>query len=192
MAMPIQPSGRSARTPRKAKGTWRWILVGLAGISTLGTPIWATFPYPAFAHAGYFAMRNEAFKSARGLANATYMYAEANDDRFPFANNWETSIARYLQDRKAVTPKIAAKGRVTTRFALNRDLSGRAEAELELPSEVPLFFLSTLPGPSASGGMNQVAYVPTNRAIIAFADKSTKAMPEERLKSLYWTIKPIP
>jgi hypothetical protein len=91
-----------------------------------------------------------------------------------------------------VTPKIAAKGRVATRFALNRDLSGRAEAELEVPSRVPLFFLSTLPGPSASGGMDQVAYVPTNKVIIAFADKSTKGMPEERLKDFDWIIKPTP
>lgn len=137
-------------------------------------------------------MRTEAFKDARDLANATYLYAEVNEDRFPFANNWETSLDPYIQDPMSVTPKIAAVGQISTRFALNRDLSGREETEMESPSRVPLFFLSTLPGPSASGGIDQVALVPTNTAIIAFADKSTKAMPEERIKSLYWTIKPIP
>lgn len=162
---------------------WRtvWIVVGFlvvlaAGILYLGREV-------ARIHLTIWAK-----STGKSVAKATYLYASDNDDVLPLAPNWESTIDKYWKEEREVETNAWSWNGRKTRFAMNGKLSGVSMKTIKDPSVVPLFFLATLPGPSAVGGTQDVAYNEQGYAIVSFTDTTVRTIKKEDVERLQWTV----
>ena len=126
--------------------------------------------------------------TGKSVAKATYLYASDNDDVLPLARNWETTIDAYWKEEREVETNAWFWDGRKARFAMNGNLSGVSMKTIKDPSVVPLFFLSTLSGPSAVGGEKDVAYNEQGYALVSFSDTTVRTIKKEDVERLQWTV----
>lgn len=124
----------------------------------------------------------------RNLAMIANLYASDNDDYLPLARNWEPILQPYSYNEFDVDHNSWYWTGRKTRFAMNENLAGVSMKTIKDPSVVPIFFLSTLPGPSAVGGEKDVAYNERGYALVSCLDRRSRPLKKEDVERLQWTV----
>lgn len=126
--------------------------------------------------------------TGKSLAIAAYLYAGDQDDVLPLAENWEVILQDYRKEELEAEHIAWFWSGRKTRFAMNANLPGVSMKSFKDPSVVPVFFLSTLPGPSAVGGEKDVAYDEHGFALLSLVEIGAGRMRKEDVERLQWTV----
>jgi hypothetical protein len=126
--------------------------------------------------------------TGKSLAIAASLYAFDYDEVLPSAHNWESTLDPYWREEREVESNAWFWDGRKTRFAMNENLSGVRMKTIKDPSVVPIFFLSTLPGPSAVGGTQDVAYNEHGYALVSSLDSGSRGIQKEDVERLQWTV----
>jgi hypothetical protein len=132
-------------------------------------------------------LKSRVESSGKTLALAAYLYSGDHDDVLPLAQNWDPLLQDYSVETLFVEHDYWYWNGRKTRFAMNEKLAGDNLAIIEYPYVVPIFFLSTLPGPSATGGEEDVAYDELGYTVVSCADISAQMIKKERVERFLWT-----
>ncbi|MBL8060073.1 MAG: hypothetical protein JNK63_05070 [Chthonomonas sp.] len=180
VAPPAPPTPKKSGLP-----AWVWAIVAVA-LCFPCIAILAAILFPVFAQARLAAKRTNSLSNIKDIGTASIMYAADNDDRFQPAERWQDSISEQVSKTSFTDPMVEAKSDLG--YGMNTAASTAKVEWIDDPNQTVLFFTSSMPGRSASGGPETLRY--TQRyAIICFVDGSARVLKDDSSIHPNWTIK---
>lgn len=176
------------RNPQRLKGQG----LALAGtivsaIAVMFTPILAAIIFPVFARARATAQQSSCLVNVKQLGNAMSMYTNDWNDQLPPAENWNKALTPYAGNT-AIFICPSAKSKDEPSYAMNGQLSGLFDAQLEDPAYTVMIF-DSIPGRNRSGGSELLPSPPRHLGennTIGFADGHAKAVDRVESSALNW------
>lgn len=162
------------------------ILVGvLVACFCLGIPILAALLFPVFQQARKAAKGTETLANLKMMGTSANIYAADYDDVLMPKDDWQVALYPYVKNELVFQ---APQADAPVEYAFNEVLSRGDLTSLATADRTPLFFETSLPGPSAYGGLSSV-FVRDKKAAVSFADSSARRIDPSDLPALDWTPK---
>jgi hypothetical protein len=159
--------------PPKRRGPVFWITRALQ-VAMGGAFLWfvVVVVIPEVLCAAIVAKRTQGISTVKQIGTDLNLYLVDNNDCFPPANRWE-DLARSLAEDPSV---FLSQNLRCPSIAFNRNLSSVNSVTIELPSETPLVFESSLLGHNAAGGPGDVYRSEFDDFFVSATDTTTKAV----------------
>lgn len=137
------------------------LALAFSGLCLCMCPIIAAVVFPAFAQARERARFNTCLSNLRQIGQASQMYLQDYDQRFPPTDRWGDAFKPYVEgDTVFRCPSVSVGG---FGYAMNSRLSRQAMAKVATPELTPLVYDSSNLGWNAHDPVQSLPYPPRHR-----------------------------
>ncbi|MFN3691099.1 MAG: hypothetical protein ACK4UU_09265 [Fimbriimonadales bacterium] len=151
------------------------VALAFSGFCLCMCPIVAAVMVPAMAHARERARHGACLTNLRQIGQASQMYLQDYEERFPPANRWGDGLRPYVRDDAVFRcPSVPVRD---FGYAMNSELSRRAMAKISAPETVPLVYDSSNLAWNAHDPLQSLPYPPRHSSFgnnILFADGAAR------------------
>ena len=182
-----------AEPPKKNNSTMI-ILIVVGAIAVGGCAviaIGAAILFPVFSQARLAAKEAQSMSNLKQIGTALQIYVSETDGRLPNATSWQRALidARLVRDATMFEDPILGVGGRVHGYAMNLAASGVNILALSSPDRSVVTFTSKVLAADAAGAEGTVRLTPRGKTLIGFADGSSKAIPPEDVRSLFWKLR---
>ncbi len=156
------------------------VLACVLGFFCLLVPILAAILFPVFSQAKNSAKNTMCMSNLKQLSNGALMYAAENDDKLPFATNWNDAVRKYVIKEDVFhcpgVPHMYG-------YAYSDSLTSLALGQIAMPQNEPMIFDSNLREPNAHSDLSTL---PTSgrhtKVNLGYADGHVESKKPEQIR----------
>lgn len=157
------------------------VLACVLGFFCLLVPIVFAILFPVFAQAKNAAKNTACMSNLKQLCSGALMYAAENDDKLPFATNWNDAVRKYISREEVFgCPGVPHR---QYGYAYSDSLSGVILGQMAIPRNEPMIFDSNLREPNAHSDLSTLStggrHLKTN---IGYADGHVESRKPEQVR----------
>lgn len=167
------------------------IVIGVIAVGgCLVIAIGAALLFPVFSQARAAAKETRALANLKQVNVVMQLYASANDDKLPIADQWAGALrsSKLVPDATIFEDSSLGEGGYQRfGFAMNAEASGLMITRLQAPDRTVILYSSKTLADNACGDKNDVRLTARGRLMLAFADGRCMLVKPEESGPLFWT-----